>query len=101
MLLQEAVKVNQCKGVYFEECDFAIATDNAIDAVAIQVQQKAMGSLAVLPSRQEQYLGASRCSCWCAPAARSKEQNNSGLAILLPITSATPAGLCYAVWSRD
>ena len=34
---QEVVKFNQCKGVYVEQCDFAVATDNAIDAVAVQV----------------------------------------------------------------
>lgn len=34
--------MNQCKGVYIEECDFAIATDNAIDAVAVQVGAQVM-----------------------------------------------------------
>lgn len=33
---REVVKFNQCKGVYVEQCDFAVATDNAIDAVAVQ-----------------------------------------------------------------
>ncbi|KAI3427982.1 hypothetical protein D9Q98_006371 [Chlorella vulgaris] len=33
---REAVKVNQCKGVYIEQCDFAVSTDNALDAVAWQ-----------------------------------------------------------------
>ncbi len=35
--MQEVVKLNQCRGVYIEHCDFAVSTDNAIDAVAVQV----------------------------------------------------------------
>lgn len=35
--LQEAVKLNQVQGAYIESCDIALATDNAIDAVSVQV----------------------------------------------------------------
>lgn len=34
---RETTKFNQCFGVYIEECDFSRATDDAIDAVAVQV----------------------------------------------------------------
>lgn len=35
---REVVKFNQVQGMYVEFCDFAVGTDNTIDAVAVQVR---------------------------------------------------------------
>ena len=36
---QEAVKLNQCRGVWIEGCDISGARDNAVDMVAVQVSE--------------------------------------------------------------
>ncbi|EFN57900.1 hypothetical protein CHLNCDRAFT_141944 [Chlorella variabilis] len=47
---REVVKFNQCKGVYVEQCDFAVATDNAIDAVAVQIYNNIIYDLDEAPA---------------------------------------------------